>query len=627
MTGLRSRIFATLVAVVALAVPGSAQWVCQQLSLRPGWNAVFLQVQPVDNACEAVFAGMPVESVWAWNRRYSPVRYLQDAEALSADQADWLTYFPAGSGAAAATDLFAVHGGRSYLVKLGGTQEVPWELSGRPVVRAPEWVPDSFNLVGLPVDAVAPPAVDAFFAPSASHRDHRLHRLSAAGTWEPVSNPGATPLPAAEAVWVYCTTPSDYEAPLSLRFGQGGGLDFGRKLTETTLVLCNHATAAKTVTLRPGPSESPPDDASPFLAGPVPLSRYRIDEEQIGWAALADAVTLTVPAAGELPVRLAVRRADMVPFVPPAGATTRSGVVYAGILEVSDGEGVAYRLPVSSEGLVSYSKAPDGSLEAEDPRVGLWVGSVSVDYVSDPARQTPEPDPPAGQPYAANIPEGGEFQLRLILHVDEALQARLVQQVTLMFQVGEYGPDPVNDGLRVVTQPGRHVLITDDALLGQYSGAALRDGQEVGRRISTAAYAFPYDPESGSRPSTQDLSGAFPEAPSVEFPAELGCSFTLDHDDPVNPFKHRYHPDHDNLDARFENPKAEAFDIQRTITLRFSDTDPEHPENPPTWWDTEVGGWYEETVHGIHKADITVKGTFRLERVSHVAALNGGAKR
>jgi hypothetical protein len=603
-----------------------AQWLTQATTLRPGWNAVFLQVQPGDNACEAVFGGMPVESVWAWNRRYSPVRYIQDADGLSADQADWLTYYPPASGAAAATDLFAVHGGRAYLVKLGGTREVPWELCGKPVVRAPQWVPDSFNLVALPVDASDPPSITAFFAASAAHRNHRLHRLSAAGKWERVSDPGTTPLPAGEAVWVYCTTPSNYEAPLSVRFGQGGGLDFGRKLTETTLVLCNHTAAAKAVVLRLQPSEPPPDEASPFLAGPVPLSYYRIDGEHIGWAALEDSVTVTVAAAGELPVRLAVRRAGMAPFVAPSGATMRSGVVYASILEVSDGEGVTFAVPVSSEGLVAYGKAPDGTLAAEDPRTGLWVGSVSVDYVSDPARQTPEPAPPPGQPYAANIPAGGEFQLRLIVHVDEALQARLLQQVTLMFQVGEYGPDPVNDGLRVVTRPGRHVLITDEALLGQYSGAALRDGQEVGRRISTAAYAFPRDPVSGSRPGTLDLMGAFPGAPSTEFPPELSCSFTLDHDDPVNPFKHRYHPDHDNLDERFERPKTEAFDIQRTITLRFSDTDPERPDNPPTWWDTEVGGWYEETVNGVHRASITVKGTFRLERVSRIGTLNGEAR-
>ena len=41
---------------------------------------------------------------------------------------------------------------------------------------------------------------------------------------------------------------SDYEAPLSLRFERAGCLDFGQALGETTLYLCNHTAAEKTVT-------------------------------------------------------------------------------------------------------------------------------------------------------------------------------------------------------------------------------------------------------------------------------------------------------------------------------------------------------------------------------------------
>lgn len=623
MSRQRNRVFATLVAVVAFSSPGRTQWVCQRLSLRPGWNAVFLQVQPEDNACDAVFAGVPVESVWAWNRRSEPVRYVQDPVLLAAGDADWLTYHPPQAGAAAASTLHAVHGGRAYLVKLGGSQDVILRLCGQPVIRAPAWVPESYNLVGLPIASADGTTVDAFFAPSAAHRDHRLHRLDSSGKWERVASPATTVLRAGEAVWAYCATPSDYAAPISLRFEPGGGMDFGRTVGEVTLVLRNHTATPKMVTLRLGPSEPPPTITSPYLAGPVPLSYYRIAGGDIGWTPLGDVLDLSVPAAGERSVRLAVRRADMAAFTPPEGLASRSGVIYASVLEVTDGEGVAFQVPVSSEGLVTYSKGVDGELRAGDPRVGLWVGSVSIDHVSNPSQVAPTPELPPGGAHAPNIPAGGEFDFRLIVHVDETLQARLVQQVTLMFEPGAYGPDPVNAGFRVVTKAGQSVLITDDALLAQYSGVALRNGQEVGRRISTAAYAFPRS--GGTRPSVFDLAGVFSAASPV-FPDELTCSFTLDHDDPINPFKHRYHPDHDNLDERFEAPKREAFDIERTITLRFSDTDPERPDNPPAWWDTEVGGWYEETVGGVHRTDLTVRGTFRLERVSRIGALNGGAR-
>lgn len=613
-----------LAGVLVLASAGHAQWLTQAIALRPGWNAVFLEVEPEDNACTAVFAGVPVQSVWAWNRRFEPVRYIQDADSLEAAQPEWLTYYPPGMGPPAATDLHAVQGGRAYLVKLGGLQGAVLNVRGKPVLRSPTWVPGSFNLVGFPLAAQGAPTIATFFAPSTAHQDPRLHRLSATGKWERVASPAASALRAGEAVWAYCATASDYEAPLSLRFGLGGGLDFGRALGEITLQLRNHTTAEKTVTLRLAPSEAPPTETGPFVAGPVPLSCYRVAPGQIGWGPLDEGQTVTVPAGSEVPVRLAVRRAAMASFTPPAGVTSRSGVIYASLLEVSDGEGVAFRVPVSSEGLVAYTKSADGRLKGDDPRVGLWVGYASLDYVSSPAQTAPEPEPPAGREHAPNIPAGGEFEFRLIVHVDESLQARLVQQVTLMFDPGAYGPAPGNPTRQVVVEAGRSVLITDDALLGQYSGTALRDGQEVGRRLSTAAYAFPRS--GGTRPSVLDLAGDFSTA-STAFPEELTCTFTLAHDDPLNPFLHRYHPDHDNLDDQFAAPKQEALEVQRTITLVFSDSDPERPDNPPSWWDSEVGGWYEETVAGVHKADLRVEGVFRLERVSRVGTLNGGARR
>ena len=67
---------------------GFAQWVTQSITLNPGWNAVFLEVQPANPDCDAVFAGIPVESVWAWNRRYSSVQFIQDAAQLVPGQPD-----------------------------------------------------------------------------------------------------------------------------------------------------------------------------------------------------------------------------------------------------------------------------------------------------------------------------------------------------------------------------------------------------------------------------------------------------------------------------------------------------------------------------------------------------------
>ena len=57
-------IFALVSFICALANQAHAQWAWQQIVLRPGWNAVFLEVDPAPEECAALFAGMPVESVW-----------------------------------------------------------------------------------------------------------------------------------------------------------------------------------------------------------------------------------------------------------------------------------------------------------------------------------------------------------------------------------------------------------------------------------------------------------------------------------------------------------------------------------------------------------------------------------
>jgi hypothetical protein len=74
---------ATAVLVCAL-LPASAQWTQQTLALQPGWNAVCLEIDPVPNGCDAVFEGVPVEGVWAWNRKFSPVQFVQNPDEMLA---------------------------------------------------------------------------------------------------------------------------------------------------------------------------------------------------------------------------------------------------------------------------------------------------------------------------------------------------------------------------------------------------------------------------------------------------------------------------------------------------------------------------------------------------------------
>ena len=109
-----------------------------------------------------------------------------------------------------------------------------------------------------------------------------------------------------------------------------------------------------------------------------------------------------------------------------------------------------------------------------------------------------------------------------------------------------------------VVEEGRQVLITDNSLLDdpEYTGVGIRDGRLAGRRISTAVYSFD---------NPLDCVGVF------DLENELTASYTIGYDDPLNPYKHKFHPDHDNLDRDFQDPREEAYEISRSITMTFTE--------------------------------------------------------
>ncbi len=203
---------------------------------------------------------------------------------------------------------------------------------------------------------------------------------------------------------------------------------------------------------------------------------------------------------------------------------------------------------------------------------------------------------------------GEAFRMRILLHVDAVGQVKLLKEVIRMWKDGTYKPDPVDPTLQVVDVPGYFVLLTDEAEIPNYSGAVLRDGVPVGMRLSTVAYDFDTN--------DADMTGTFDPATG-----SLTITLTLDKDAPTNPFKHQYHPDHDNLDAQYVSAVDEAFTVQRAITLTFDAT---HPavRAPPGWGDSEAGGTYAETITGLHASAINIAGIFLLRRVSEITELN-----
>ena len=586
---------------------GFGQWITQTITLNPGWNAVFLDIQPANTDCDALFAGVPVESVWAWNRRYSSVQFIQDASKLVPGTPDWLIYLPADNPARTTRSLFSLQGARPYLIKLkSGATSTTLTLSGQPIVRSPNWLSDSYNFVGFPLGSGTTPTFQDFFSGSAAHSGQAIYRLNSAGQWIAVSSPGTTTMKAGESFWIYCKGASTFSGPLQLTLERRDGLLYGDVETEETLHLVNNSGVARTFSVQEVASLAPPGNNFPLLAGPVPLSYYNLDATNrlFGWVGLSSSLQKgNLQPGQEWVLRLEVNRNQMAAFVPPA---TNNGVLYQSVLQISDNSGVRLLVPVSSEGLISYGATAavrHKSGSGTNAYAGLWVGSASINNVSQPANPTSPTLP---------LATGSPFQFRLLVHLDNAGNARLLQKVLEMFKPATLKPDPTNPTNNLVDQPGRYVLVTDDRLIPQFTGATLRDSEPVGRRLSSAAFGFP-------QPILFTPSGAFGSG-------SFTCQVGLDYDDRLNPFKHLYHPQHDNLDDRFQSklPEGvESFTVSRQIELDFTSQDPDNL-TLSGWGDDQLGGIYKETISGLHNQPIYISGTFRLTRASTIGVLNDG---
>lgn len=598
------------------SLSAQAQWTSQIIPLRPGWNAVYLEVQPEPRECDAIFAGSQVESVWRYNRKQATVQFIEDPNQLVPNAPNWLTWLPPNHPIASRSQLFILEGGRPYLVKLAdNATPVNWTVRGPPVIRKPDWLADSGNFVGFPLPTNNPPTLQSFFTNSAALATNRIFRLNTNGAWTQVLNPATNRMQRGEAFWILSTGLPDYAGPLEVQLDRRTGLDFGRVLTEQTLRIRNPATnTSRTVVLRQLPSELPVSIAYPAVAGSVPLSYWQNDfaGNRLGWTNLPAQLTQSnLPPGATWEVRLEVRRPDMTPYSQPPGV---SNAYYQSLLEIADTSNTTRLLiPVKSDGLQSYNataSAADGRVKAAGetpthPRAGLWIGTVSINKVSQPSGANP----------SLPVPVSGEFQFRILVHVDATGQARLLQKVLQMWKAGQ------TNAAGGVATPGQFVLLTDESLISaQYTGAAERDGKLVGRRFSSATFGF-------RDPILMSGAGDFGASNSL-----FTCVVSLSHTNALNPFVHRYHPDHDNLDDR-QQPltvktnatgqiyTAESTGVDRVIQLQFTAGDPENLALSG-WGDTQLGGNYTETLSGLHRMALISQGVFRITLAARVANLN-----
>ena len=502
-----------------------------------------------------------------------------DAVSLKPDSADWLTWVPGASVANVIKTLNKVHGGRCYVIDLGGTADVTWAVVGRPVLRPLEWLNASYSLVGLPVDPAVPTTFAEFFAGSIAHQGVNIRRLSSAGQW--VTIPASTQITRNEAYWIYANGISSFQGRGSVQVDNQGLLDFGGSVAEHQIVLCNNTTTNASFTISTLPASVPLGAAT---GGAIALSLWHdATNSSYGWEPLTNAKTVTVLANTKKPLRLAVRRGDMTWQGADHPFSSLLRITGLGALQ-----NIGLRAQLSSS-----------------PFAGLWSGQCIIRNVNEPASLL---DTNALQPTAS------EASLRLLLLVATNGAASLLREAYVFWL------DGLTDLDGTVTEPGRFLVAGSDAEFaqlqatygalssGRLKGAAVRDGINVPRRFSSVGFSFT---------SPQPMTGVFASSGG-----SVSNTIVIGFNDDLNPYKHRYHPDHDNLlhgSALAGTPVLlpegqESYTISRQIALQFQTTDPEQLRLSG-WGDSVVGGVYSETITGLHRNPVKVSGTFRLTKV------------
>jgi hypothetical protein len=578
----KSRHFPYSPVFLALACVGwvsvaSGQWVSQSISLQTGWNAVYLRVQPFPAACDDVFAALPVDRVSGYNARNVSTQFSTDSTQLFRRPDEWLVWVPADGEAVYVRTLENLLGGSTYLVH--ATNGCTLVLKGRPVFPRLEWVPGQANLVGFQVSSSPerqPTFAEFFRYESAIDGDQHLGTPLIAGIGPGLelvnisSQATRRTIDPDVAYWIHAQRLSDYIGPIRVSTAHPDGLVYGDDLNELLLTIrnvCDTNAPPITVTLRHMNSEMPPDGA-PGLIGPVPLLYEDRTTSTWAWRAWpTDQSQNYSLAAGESKTwRLAVNRSAM----SPPGV---SNALWQSLLQVSGSRGSSIQVPVSA----AYSSG--ASYTAPFP-YGLWVGEAFIDAVSCVRFDTNTQAEVASEP----LPVGTTFPVRLVLHAGSDGNDRLLSSAVIAAM-----PDAESNLVNQVYTDVANVP-ADATILARVASAAFGGIPPLG------------------------LSGS-------GFLSELQGSYVIDYNDPLNPFKHLYHPDHNNLSWDNETllPEGvESFTISNHVSLTW--TNLPDPVLGATLWrpDETVHGVYEHEIGNLRHTPITLRGAFTLRRVSRV---------
>jgi hypothetical protein len=596
---MRSRLLPAALLSLALGAlaPGvaRAQWLTQSVDLKAGWNAMFLHVDMTHATLDELLAADAdgiIQEVWLWKPEISAQQFVDSPQQPATSDTRWVSWSRStGEG----SQLRRMAANVAYLVKVKNT--VPtytWALKGKPQAPSYQWTSSGMNFIGFASDEATPPSIDAFLglAPGGLRSAVSFYRYPG-GDLGP-GNPArvfalrTTPLRRGEAFWIQSGDYFNrYFGPFEISMNAAGEVRFDESLRSTGLRL-NNLTASP-LTLRLGYRESEPAPAGQrAVAGSVPLlvrGAWNKQTSKYAYTRLNAATpsTWTLAPAGQEGSSV-----EVVVGVDRSELTGTPGDLRAGVLQLSDHRG--------------HSRVDLGVSAVVAGYPGLWVGKAGIDQVGQYLKKyakAPEGTPVVGADGKYQVTSTdtsmtavpAPYPMRLIVHNPASGPATLFQRIFTGFDAQTNG-----------------IVANSEAMLNR---AFLAES----RRISAPHLPF----------TTANAGWAFNAA--IVPGATVTASVTNRFDDGMsNPFVHTYHPDHDNLNARFTQtvPQgSESYTVVRDITLAF--TPPTDDFNGRTSAGQTLSGNYSETIRllglarGGGNADtrtFEIRGQFLLNRIS-----------
>lgn len=564
----------------------------QQINLKEGWNAVYLEVTPKNAKPNDVFKNIP--SVKRVGCYYSDayertVQYTTDGERIKGMPLAFASWDRDISDAAT---LHNIVGGMVYLVYSEAACSIT--LSGRPVLPYMMWRDTSkadamMNLVGVSVDAGVEVTAKNYFSNGPYSATGSAYEVggkdSAVPAFFKLGN--RAKLTNGSAIAATGTKDGEWSGDFKVMVSSTSyaGIRFDGTKTLGSLVIENITDAPLKIRVTHRAS----DDVSQVAPKLKYLNRDTTFIKTGVWEDFSEGKCFEKTLAAH----------EKWDFSTTVDMLSLDGVRNYGSLLRIEAIDSASRMRVFVP--IDYDAEQLVAKKNAFPK-GLWVGKMDFQLVDKLGEQG------AGTSSSLN-PEkaGGMVRANLILFVDESNRVSLLQRVCVGASTNEQGVTSLRLFQDIEKAPSDMFV----------------------QRISSALMDI-----ENPKIISKDTIGS----EACEFGKRLGFSFTIDEHSKVNPFRHPWHPEHDGLDATFKDyvasgdnfenykqpVKPELFSITNNITLSWYDV------NGDSTFDYNVEeityGRVDWIIKGLRAnenpgGDIIVSGVFMLKRVTDTSVL------